>query len=319
MRKLTYALALSTFLLAGCSQDEGIMENKGELVTLNYNVSLGSGVQSRADESDLAVNKLLCAVYEVSTDGTSKEEVKRDFVSITNGSATYSPQLFSNVNYKIVFWAYYEDADATDESKKTCFNLENMEAITIISDNYDKGSFEENKYKDAYTGTHEISLTVNKQTPSITLTRPFGMVKVLTSKEDFDAAKALGSTPATGSLNIGSCSKTFDAYKQNWIDDSEGIVQLETTVSTTTVTYNEKECYVLANEYVFANGTVTTTNVQVKDSNSKTIYNSTIPNMPLGVNMRTNLYNEALLTGGGVTYTITIQEGFSDTDEEQEI
>lgn len=317
MRKLTYALALSTFLLAGCSQDEGIMENKGELVTLNYNVSLGNGVQSRASD-ELAVNKLLCAVYEVTTDGTSKTEVKRDFVSITNGSATYSPKLFSNVNYKIVFWAYYEVETATEESKKTCFDLTNMEAITI-NDNYDKDVFVENKYKDAYTGAHPISLTETKQTPSITLTRPFGMVKVLTSKTDFEAATELGSTPATGSLNIGSCSKKFDAYNQNWTDDNKGNVLLETTVSNSTVTYQEKECYVLANEYVFANGTVTTTNVQVKDNSGKTIYNSTISNMPLGVNMRTNLYNETLLTGGGVTYTITIQEGFSDTEQGQEI
>ena len=89
---------------------------------------------------------------------------------------------------------------------------------------------------------------------------------------------------------------------------------LETSVSATTVQYQDMECYVLASEYVFGNGTVTATNIQIMDASEKNIYNATISNMPLGVNMRTNMYNETLLTGGGVTYTVSVNEGFSDNE-----
>lgn len=311
MKKLTYAIALCTLLLAGCSQDEAVVENKGELVTLNYNVSLGSGVQSRAEGSDLAVNKLLCVIFEVPQSG-EPQEMKRDTVDMTNGTASYSPKLFSNINYRIAFWAYYE------HENKSCYDLTDVREIKTNT-NYDKNGFEENKYKDAYTAAHDISLIDAKQNPQITLTRPFGMVKVLTTKTDFEAAEEFGSTPATGSLNIGSCYKTYNAYSQEWIGGNESPIELTTSVSTNTVTFQEKECYVLASEYVFGNGTVSTTNLKIKDENGKIIYDTTISNMPLGKNMRTNLYNDALLTGGGVTYSIHIEQGFSDETQNKEI
>ncbi|MBQ3190402.1 MAG: hypothetical protein IJB61_04060 [Bacteroides sp] len=310
MRKLTYAIALSTLLLAGCSQDEGIMENKGELVTLNYKVSLGDGTQSRTGESELAVNKLLCVIFESDTG----IEQKREIVDVTNGSATYSPKLFNNIKYKIVFWAYYLDSD-----NNSCFDLSDMKAVRVNMSNYDKGNFEENKFKDAYSGIHEIELKENKQTPAITLTRPFGKINVYTSKADYDAAVALGSTPSTGILNIGSCNKTFNAYTQEWNNTNDTNIELNTKVSAEVITYQGQDCYLLANEYVFANGTVSTTNLKVKDNNSKEIYSSTIANMPLGKNMRTNLFNSTLLTGGGVTYTIIIETGFSDIEKEENI
>lgn len=307
MKKLTYAIALSSLLLAGCSQDEGIMENKGELVTLNYNVSLGNNVQSRADASqELAVNKLLCIVFE----RENGNEVKRDIVEIANGQAIYSPTLFSNINYRIAFWAYYSDNEGN-----SCFDLADVKAIQI-NDKYDKENFIENKFKDAYTAYHDVTLTTKNQTPSITLTRPFGMVNIYTSKADYEAAVAMGSTPSTGTINIGSCSKTFNAYEQEWVGGNEAAVELNTKVSSQEVTFNGVLSYCLASEYVFANGTVTTTNIQVKDGSQKVIYNSTISGMPLGASIRTNLYNGTLLTGGGVTYNITFIQEFTDQNEE---
>lgn len=300
MKKLTYAIALCSLLLASCSQNEGIMENKGELVTLNYNVTLGNHTQSRATQ-DLAVNKLLCVIFESATGN----EVKRDMVDMNaEGKFIYSPKLFSNIQYKIAFWAYYADAQGY-----SCFDLSDVKAITT-NGNYDNGNFIENKYKDAYTARHEVDMA--EKNPKITLTRPFGMVNIYTSEEDFEAAKKMGSIPTSGTLTIGNCSKTFNAYNQQWLTTSDGNIVLNTSVSVTPVTYNNiDDCINLASEYVFGNGTVATTQISVIDDSNKTIYQSSIENMPLGVNTRTNLYNEKLFTGGGVTYTITISQGFS--------
>lgn len=300
MKKLTYAIALCSLLLASCSQDEGIMENKGELVTLNYNVTLGNQSQSRATQ-DLAVNKLLCVIFESATGN----KVKRDMVDMNaEGKFIYSPKLFSNIEYKIAFWAYYADAEGM-----SCFNLSDVKAITT-NGNYDNdnGNFIENKYKDAYTACHEVDMAEKNQ--KITLTRPFGMVNIYTSQADFEAAKEMGSTPTSGTLTIGNCSKTFDAYNQQWLTTIDGAIELNTSVSATPVRYNNIDCINLASEYVFGNGTVATTQISVIDNNKNEIYKSSIENMPLVVNTRTNLYNENLFTGGGVTYTIEISQGF---------
>ena len=46
------------------------------------------------------------------------------------------------------------------------------------------------------------------------------------------------------------------------------------------------------------------------------MYNKTIENVPIGSNASTNMYNENLLTGGGVTYSISIDPGFSNASDE---
>ncbi len=309
MKKLTYAIALSSLLLAGCSQDEGIMESKGELVTLNYNVSLGNGVQSRAGE-DLAVNKLLCVIFEKGVNQESTE-IRRDIVDIQDSnSIIYTPTLFNNAEYRIVFWAYHV------ENGDSCFNLENMKSI-MINDKYDKGSFEDNKNKDAFTAFHDVKLEKVNQTPKITLNRPFGMVNVYTSKDDYEAAVRIGSTPTSGSLYLNDYSMKYNAYEQKWNEDTDGPILLNTKVSTDQiVTFDNKECYCLASEYVFGGNNVLATRVTIKNDKDKEIYNSgEITNMPLGQNARTNLYNPNLLTGGGVTYTITFNQGFIDDDD----
>ena len=307
MRKLTYVIAMMALLLTGCSQDESVMENKGELVTLNYNVSLGSGVQSRnGTASDLAINKLLCVVFE------NGEEVKRDIVSVENGTANYSPKLFSNIEYKIVFWAYY-DSTPNDADINSCFDMADVSAIKTNT-NYNAEGFTEDKHKDAYTEVHTVTLNGETQSPKVSLTRPFAQLNVLSTKADYHNAESLGSTPTTCTVKISGFANEYNALSKQW-----GGTATETTltsqVSKTTVTINEKVYYYYASEYVFGNGTATTGTVTVFDQNEKQLYKSEeLPSIPLGANQRTNLSNENLLTGGGVNYTITISQDFSSTE-----
>ena len=302
MKKLTYAIALSSLLLAGCSQDEGIVENKGELVTLNYNVSLGNGVQSRAT-GDLAVNKLLCAVFE---DGV---ELKREVIEVTNGTATYQPALFKNIEYKIVFWAYYEN------NGKSCYDIDELKNITI-NENYDNGVFAEDAKKDAFTAVETVKVTGNAVESSVTLTRPFAQINVNTTETDWVNAGKLGSTPTSSKITLTGtgCATIYDAFNETW----SGSAQNYTFHSVPSV-----DGYCLVSEYVFANGTGTCTiEVYSGDPNQpKMIYKKEIPSFPIEANKRTNVTpgSEGGLMTGDVTYNITIDAGLSTTDENKEI
>ena len=69
-------------------------------MALKYNVSLNNDVLSRTgEEPALAVNKLLCAVFE---DGI---RLYHEIVDVNrNGKASFTPKLLDNTDYRIVFW-----------------------------------------------------------------------------------------------------------------------------------------------------------------------------------------------------------------------
>ena len=323
MRKLTYAIALSTLLLAGCSQDEGIMESKGELVTLNYKVSLGKDVQSRNTTGEgtssegtssegttsegtategttpaLAVNKLLCVVYE------GDKEVLRQIVAVdAEGKATFEPKLFTTIDYRIVFWAYYDSA----EDGADFFDLTNFPQIKVSNDYYTTEMA--NVYKDAFTATIPVNLSKNEGITDPTLTRPFAQVTLLTSVEDYENTTLSNDhllTPSTCTLTISNCNSVYDAKSGNW--DTSSTISVTSNVSTTeTKTIGEVGYYYLANEYIFAGGQNVTCGIEVK-SNDTTIYSNSVDNVPLTGNLSTNMYNKNLLVGT-VNYDITISLG----------
>lgn len=302
MKKLTYAIALSTLLLAGCSQEDGIMESKGELVTLNYNISLTDGVQSRAGV-DHGVNMLLCMVFEKG--GT--EELKRQVVEFNNdGKAQYTPVLFKNIEYRIVFWAYHKNGN------DSCYNVTNN-AIVTTNEKYDKEYFANDLYKNAYSAYDDVQIIDNATPTTVTLTRPFGQINVYTTQQDWMNAIGLQSIPSSSSLTLSNFSTKFNAFNQEWVNEACEAFELNSTVS-----YDNNYC--LASEYVFAKGNGNC-QIKVKDGNYKEIYNYTVINFPIEKNQRTNIKpaeNSVGLMTGNVSYTIEISNGFDTTNENNE-
>lgn len=332
MKKLTYVIALCAFLLAGCSQDEAIVENKGELVTLNYKVSLGKDIQSRNTTGDdassegnssegtttegttpsLAVNKLLCVVYESGKDA----EVFREIVDVdNNGNAKFEPQLFTTIDYRIVFWAYYDSA----EDGADFFDLTNFPQIKVSENYYTTSS--EPVYKDAFTFAEDVNLSEGKGGNAVTLTRPFTQVTLLTSVEDYVTVSNEDDdhlyTPEKCKLEITSCLSVYDAKTGTWRSGDD--ISVTSAISTEeTKTIDGVDYYYLANEYIFAgNGNVKCT-ITVLSADDTTIYSNSVENVPLSANKSTNMYNENLLVGN-VTYNITIGQGAFDDDSNKDI
>ena len=301
MRKLTYAIASIAFLLAGCSQEESIMENKGELVTLNYNISLKDGVQSRADgETTVEVNKLLCAIFENGT------ELKREFVNVTNGTAEYKPALFKNIEYHIVFWAYY------DNNGISCYDVTDLKNIKINT-NYDKDVFANDAKKDAFTAVDVVKVIANPIQESVNLTRPFAQINVYTTETDWNNAVALNGTPIYSKITVSGYANQYNALNKEWSGTSGEDYTFTSTVS-------KDDNYSLASEYIFANGTAACT-IQVFAEGDKEIFTKEITNFPIDANKRTNVtsQNDSGLMTGDVTYSITILPGLNETANNQEI
>ena len=323
MKKLTYAIALSSLLLAGCSQDEGIMHDKGELVTLNYNVSIGNGAQSRTEGEvtpSLMVNKLMYAVYQVELDENNiitQSEWKYTDVAYDNNvedgiQFRFSPNILKEYNYKIVFFACREEDD------ETCFTFDENMTLSSIQANdqkYGIGNFSEDAKKDAFVGSDIIKNGISTD-DSPTLVRPFSQVNVLTSKTDYEAAEQLNQTPTECTITFSKLYDTYNAFSNTWSN------KVENKALTSTIITEKKEkndgnvvYYFLANEYLFAGADeVITCNVTIK-SGQETIYDSgEISGFPLGSNQATNFLNKNLLTGGGVTYTIDVNNEFKETN-----
>lgn len=309
MRKLTYVTALIVLLLTGCSRKEGIMENKGELVTLNYNVSLVDGVQSRNGEnSTVAANRLACAVYEM-TIGENGEKYfswkKTEFaIKNDNQSFTYSPQLFNNVNYKIVFWAYYQGGDL--QNPTVCYDLSDFSAIKA-NDNYTTVG---NAEREAFTSTDEIINGVSRKEGLVVLSRPYSQVNVLSTKNDYNNAVNLGKRPTACEITLVGFSNTYNALKGEWVENATS-THIVLSSSIPDYSNSTEETVPYASEYVFGYGTGICV-VQIKAGN-EVIYNPVgegIPSFPLGINQRINLSNGNLLTGGSVNYTITVSPNF---------
>lgn len=326
MKKLTYAIALSSLLLAGCSQDEGIMESKGELVTMNYNLSLGNTSQSRGEGeqqiTSIRVNKLMCAVYEIKKgedDSTETYEWKYTQSVYDNDYSdgikfSYSPMLLNNIDYKIVFFACYE---TSGESPNTYFMFDANKTLQSIKADISNTTeaFKNNAYKDAFVGCDEVRKGTSKNEGKITLKRPFPQVNVLTSKQDYDDAASIDKVPTSCSITFSKILDTYNALNNSWSNEITynltSIVNAENKVTN----INGIDYYFLCNKYLFGS-TVANITCQISiKSGEDEIYNSgEIANFPLGSNQSTNFINEKLLTGGGITYEIILEEDFIETN-----
>ena len=280
MKKLVYIFTLCTILLSACSQDEAIMENKGELVTLHYDVAIMDDALSRTSSEEVVVNKLLCVIFE------GDDEVKREIIEKdSDGKFRFSPKLFGNVEYHVVFWAYYS-ADNT-----SCFNMTDVSSI-CINDYYGKGNFQANKYKDAFTAVDVIKLAESSMNTSITLRRPFAKLNVLLSKKHTDEYKSQsGKELETCHIVLNGCKNTFNALSQTWLDGTVTLTIDSDVKKASTVYYEGYTYYESVGEYLFANGNLQGGSLMIDNEDGEVIYGNTkLQDIPFDANKETNIY-----------------------------
>ncbi|MBQ3609346.1 MAG: hypothetical protein IJA03_04820 [Bacteroidaceae bacterium] len=309
MKKTIYSLALSAFLLASCTQEESL--NTGEEVKVYFTANLSNGIQSRAGTSTIAVDNMICAVY----NQTADKILIRDTVKVENGKAEFAPSLLKNDIYNIVFWAY-KAKSAEDKSSK-CYDMNNLAAIK-----FNPTAECTNEDIEVYTFTLN-NVNVTDINPKVTLKRPLAKINVASATGAWDSVEKLGKTPTSSELTLKRCFDTYNALNRTYSSSVEGGVEhnyklstlaKENILFTTGEGESEIKYFLLASGYTFGQNTVDCS-IKVNDENGQELNSFSVPNVGTDENYRTNLYSENLLTAN-VKFTVNITEGYESSNNQ---
>lgn len=303
--KKALTFALSALLLAGCSQDDGVMNTTGEEVKMSFSVQTGNGAQTRANYGiGENIDQLLCAVYEKTGENTYTFVKQEEGTQQTEGAADfiYEPVLLKGHTYKVVFWAMDKDAGYNVNNELT-----DIKFPTAISANADN--------MDVFTG-HSVDATAGSAQPqTVKLTRPFGQLNFATTAEDLASVRELLSATdevkLTTSVEVSAGVMTaYDAFNQNGTYSTGSITFTTAAIPTEKITVADTEYEWLSTNFLMTNQTVTCTLklfVNEKEANSLTVNQ-----VPVKANTRTNIYGR--LMTGVIKYNVSLDKGFTTPD-----
>lgn len=299
MKKQFILLLTAVALLVSCSNDNTNFE--GETVQVSFCAEIPQAMGTRA-ASNLVVNKLVCAVFD---ENDNEIATLRETINIEDGQdPVFSPRLIKGNSYKIAFWAM----------KAGAYDVTYMTNISR-NDGYNEADY------DAFTYATEIEV-LNSDQKEVTLTRPFALLNVGISSEDWEAVEnTFGLTPTTTVVKY-SGKKYFNALSGAPVETAEDEEISHTMhVGGEAINVNGKtyksiaSCYILPYYLPFQ-----TTDVKsliyftIIDQNDKVIRSNVgIPSVTLQSNYKTNIVGSILT--GTVSYEISIKNDF-DGDKE---
>lgn len=303
--KKTLTVALSALLLAGCSQDDGVMNTTGEEVKMSFTVQTGNGAQTRANNYGIGENidQLVCAVYEKTGENTYTFIKQEEGTQQTSGANDfkYEPVLLKGHTYKVVFWAMDKEAGynvGTD-------GLRNIQFPASLSANNDA--------LDVFTGHSADAVAGTGEPQTVSLSRPFGQLNFATTAEDIAAVLALvgagEGAKLTASVEVkGQMATGYDALNGVFSYGESTTTTFTAAVlpDDTNDTYNW-----LSTNYLMTDGvSECTIRLYVNDEEANSL---TVQNVPVKANTRTNIYGR-LLTGK-IEYNISCTEDFAPSDD----
>ena len=249
MKKL-FALAALVLGLASCqTEPEGFgVVTGGEVdtvVTVSLPAATRSSEQSGLENIDLGTYDLryILEVYDAADDAfVIRHEQKSDDTTVT-----FPVRLIPSRDYYFVVWADF----VNQNNGEACYNVASLKEVSIIENTWTAM----NEVRDAYTGVIKVeNYNGSKQIDDITLTRPFGKLRVVTT--DMDALTKLNNS-ALASVKV-----TYDTQV--------GMAFNALHPAVTTPEYNKEFTYNLTNagvygetgnnltlfaDYIFAQGT----------------------------------------------------------------
>ncbi|MBQ2857123.1 MAG: hypothetical protein IJE78_08405 [Bacteroidaceae bacterium] len=302
MRKLTYTMALTALMLAGCSQEENL--NTGEEVKVTFTANLSNGIQSRTDgeaeTSPVMVDKMIFAVY---TNDGSKRLIYQESDVNENGEAKFSSTLLKGECYDIVFWAY-------KSTNNTCYDLTNFPLVKFNPTN--------STAIDAYT-VREDNYVISGGNISVTLKRPLAQINFAENLNTWSNALELfgNKTPVLAKLKVYDCPTSYNAltgeiegsetadYTYSFTPNTSTILLTDT--KNTEDVNDDVKYFALASGYVLGETTVSC-GVDLFDESQDILYSFSVPNVPAKPNYRTNIYGNLLMST--TSYTVTVNVGY---------
>jgi len=327
LKKVSGIFIAMSMILFSCAEKMDTGNGKDGMVNFTIKTSIPQGIKTYASDNGGATN-LEGANYDLryimevwSTDGNTLEFrdyriVGSDFV---NTSVTFDVRLLAK-QYRFVFWAdfvtkgttedlFYStsansglDQDAVKASGPGVGNIgDGLKKITMISTDPTNYGLS-NDARDAFCGFEDIDLTSSDYMNSITLTRPFGKYRLISTDapQNYTAGVTqLGDVKIDYATAMGASAEiynTFDAFADNVTGDITSVtayVAPATTDATTTVGGKPySNVYVLAFDYVFApkiGQTSVAFNATVKDASNVQIGYREISSIPIERNKLTTI------------------------------
>ena len=294
MKNLFYLLLTIPFFLAACSNED--LTASEETVEVSFIAQIPQPMGTRAS-STLSVDKVYCAVFE---NGVEITNLRQEIDVVEGQPIVFSPRLIRGRTFDIVFWA----------SKAGAYDVRNMTAIVRAA-----GSTAEKDF-DAFTAHTQVLVNNNQSTP-IELTRPLAQLNMGVTTEDWNAVtNTFGVTPTTISISL-TGKDTFNALT-GWATGEDKPISYNLSVSGNEFTVDGKTYKNIAMCYVLTDAQICDIKFSINDQNSDAIRsNAEIYAIPLQANYKTNVVG-GLLTGV-VTYTISMETGYNDTENNKDI
>ena len=304
MKKLLYTLlaATATLFAVGCNKEADKAVQGGETVEASFQIGL-TGSRTKASMSDgTTATQLVVGVYDreagyveslsyLPTDAEYKKAFGSDL------TATFNARLAKGHGYDIVFLAVAPDNGVytIDLAQKT---------FTAATEGIGNA-----ETRDAFYGVFSIEkVTATIENQPVTLTRPFAQFNAISTKKDFEYAKA-------AMANFGKSSMTVTAPTVlNLLDGTVG-TPAKYTLSAAAMPdtkpnfdpYKTKGDYWLMANYILA-GTesdIATLEFTLYSDTDVELASYPLPATPFKRNFRTNVYGSLLTTDG--TFTVVIE------------
>ena len=294
MKNLFYLLLTIPFFLAACSNED--LTASEETVEVSFIAQIPQPMGTRAS-STLSVDKVYCAVFE---NGVEIKNLRQEIDVVEGQPIVFSPRLIRGRTFDIVFWA----------SKAGAYDVTNMTAIVRAA-----GSTAEQDF-DAFTAHTQVRVNNNQSTPII-LTRPLAQLNMGVTSEDWNAVtNTFGATPTNISISL-TGKDTFNALT-GWAIGEDKPISYNLSVSGSEFTVDGKTYKNIAMCYVLTDAQICDIKFSINDQNSDAIRSDAeIYAIPLQANYKTNVVG-GLLTGV-VTYTISMETGYNDTENNKDI
>lgn len=171
MKKFAYAWILMVLLLAGCRQEESVyVAEEDETITVNYEVEIGDGTDSRVIGDGSRVDQLVVGIFR---DGSLVTTLT--FADDADGTKDGKFQniaipMMRTETYDLAFWAQKNGNGIYD------INEDNFQ-VNINYAAYNEKLQEVENY-DAFSGKKLGVSAANPGAKNITLTRPFAQLNV---------------------------------------------------------------------------------------------------------------------------------------------
>ncbi len=311
MRKLFSFLMLAMmFAFASCMKEE-VDLGSGSEETIRFSVNLPQqGALSRTAFSDPALTNPMRVFLYVMYEGSVVEEQKIEshVFNTSDGGvnpATFDLRLVTGKDYTVAVWADFGDEYYTVSTEKVVADEKTIPTVEMVTD---EGKITGSKNaRDAYFAVETVNFNSANESKSMTLKRPFGLVRIQTLDYEEDAVVNADLLPTAYEMTVAATQTKINLFNGELMGDDNSLTisgEVTDVAATGELSFDyffapaEQEGNAEEQQGKLHNFTVKYT----KDANEIVSYEFT--NIPVRRNYKTNISGNILTKKGTISVTV---------------